>query len=45
MSLAKIVADTMSKYADRPAIGERDRTFITDDPTSKEVSFKLLPRR
>ncbi|WP_095077012.1 carboxylic acid reductase [Pseudomonas sp. Irchel s3h17] len=42
MSLAKIVADTMSKYADRPAIGERDRTFITDE-YSKEVSFKLLP--
>ncbi|PKH14641.1 oxidoreductase [Pseudomonas sp. 43NM1] len=42
MSLAKIVADTMSKYADRPAIGERDKIFITDD-SSQEVSLKLLP--
>lgn len=42
MSLTKIVADTMSKYADRPALGERDRIFITDD-SSQEVSFKLLP--
>jgi len=43
MGLAKIVADTMSKYADRPAIGERDRKLLTDE-SGKTVSIQWLPQ-
>ncbi|MGY3085666.1 hypothetical protein ACVWZS_003284 [Pseudomonas fragi] len=40
MSLASIVATTMTHYADSPALGERHYSFITNNIT-KEVHSQL----
>ncbi|MCP3802000.1 thioester reductase domain-containing protein [Allokutzneria sp. A3M-2-11 16] len=43
MRLAQIMAATMERYADRPAVGERAREFVRN-PGTDRVSVRLLPR-
>nr|WP_253843068.1 carboxylic acid reductase [Mycobacterium colombiense] len=42
LKLAEIVQTAMEGYADRPAVGQRRREFVTDPATSR-TSTRLLP--
>ncbi|WP_425274434.1 carboxylic acid reductase [Streptomyces flavidovirens] len=43
MRLARVMADTMERYADRPALGERATEFIREADTGR-TRIGLLPR-
>ena len=43
MRLAQIVQTVLEGYADRPALGQRAREFVTDDATG-HTTARLLPR-
>ena len=43
MRLAQIVQTVLEGYADRPALGQRAREFVTDDATGRTTA-RLLPR-
>lgn len=42
MRLARLMAEIMERYADRPAVGERAKEF-TRDPETGRLSISLLP--
>ncbi|MEV4434103.1 carboxylic acid reductase [Streptomyces sp. NPDC049585] len=43
MRLAQMMASVLERYAERPALGERAKEFVTD-PATGRVSLRLLPR-
>ncbi|WP_224754747.1 carboxylic acid reductase [Streptomyces chumphonensis] len=43
MRLARVMADIMERYTERPALGERAREIVKDDHTGR-TRIRLLPR-